>query len=88
MGVEFFPCDDCGESICDAGSYWRCDDCRHKLCDDCRNNHRYSEEDFGDEWACPFCLKDVVTDADLLAFLLAIMQKTREQAVLMYQEIT
>lgn len=88
MGVEFFLCDGCGESICDCGSFWRCEDCSHRLCDDCRNAAHYDEEDYGDEWMCPFCIKDMATDSDLLAFLLNTMQKTREEVLLLYQETT
>lgn len=26
MGVEFFPCDQCGDPVCDAGNYAHCDE--------------------------------------------------------------
>lgn len=34
MGVEYFPCDGCGEIICDAGYFWYCI-CRKMYCQDC-----------------------------------------------------
>lgn len=37
MGVEFFPCGICKESICDAGPYYVCEneDCGANICEAC-----------------------------------------------------
>jgi len=35
MGVEFFPCDICGESICDCGFYESCSNCEVSVCEEC-----------------------------------------------------
>lgn len=33
MGVDFFACENCGETICDAGDFFRCE-CGAKFCSD------------------------------------------------------
>jgi len=35
MGVDYFPCDECEEIICDAGDYYRCENCSNHLCVRC-----------------------------------------------------
>lgn len=35
MGVEFFPCRICEETICDAGPYEHCGNCEAVICENC-----------------------------------------------------
>ncbi len=76
MGVDFFPCDNCGESICDCGDYKRCNDmCGRRWCDKkCASEDGY-KPDNGDEddmegGTCKFCRNEDVEDGPLLHFLL------------------
>lgn len=84
MGVEFFPCDHCGDSICDAGHYEQCNYncCRRWCCDQCAEADGYkalpSEEEAeaaGEEWdedaegTCAFCRKEQFTETQMLDWL-------------------
>src|SRR5690348_13707359 len=42
MGADFFPCDQCSETICDAGPFYMCENCDDYICVDCeaKNNHK------------------------------------------------
>jgi Zinc finger, C3HC4 type (RING finger) len=82
VGVEFFDCDLCGDTICDAGSWFACDDCNHVMCEECEFKH--SNED--GEVACPFCSKEEATDSDLLEFALLKLGMTRHGLLKEYQE--
>lgn len=90
MGVDFFPCDYCGESICDCGSYERCE-CGRRWCDrKCAEKDGYmSDSDgYGDEPdglisgpSCKFCRLEDAEDSKLLRYLLCRYNLTREQVV-------
>ena len=83
MGVDFFPCDGCGESICDCGSYTRCG-CGRRWCDDdcaVKTDHYDSETD-----TCKFCRDEDVEDYILQPFLLKKLGWTREEAVAKFLE--
>ena len=89
MGVDFFPCDDCGESICDCGSYWRCQEgCGARLCDDCADKHKVWDDldDDGNEInPCPYCKREAATDSQLLQFALKKLGVTQEALLKEYQ---
>ena len=75
MGVDFFPCDACGESICDCGSYFQCNDlCGRRWCnDECAIKDGFVDEDNEDGErviSCNFCRNEDVEDGPLLQFLL------------------
>lgn len=82
MGVEFFPCDHCGESICDCGSYERCS-CGRKWCDEkCAKKAGYNSDDEDEEGGtCSFCRMEQAEDYQLLGFLLEKYNLTREQVL-------
>jgi hypothetical protein len=90
MGVEFFPCDYCGESICDCGSYTYCRDiCGRKWCDDkcaAAEGWRADKEDADDpnDFSCNFCRDEDAEDSDLLKFLMKKYNLTREKLLKMY----
>ena len=41
MGVDYFPCDRCGEVISDAGDYYRCSQCPQVFCDECKESVKH-----------------------------------------------
>lgn len=89
MGVEFFPCHYCSESICDCGEYVSCD-CRRKWCTlDCavEEGFYYDEED-QDTAKCNFCQKRDVEDSELVKFLLEKLEVSRDEAVKEYYDAT
>jgi hypothetical protein len=79
MGVDFFPCDRCGESICDCGPYERCNDmCGRRWCDrNCAKEDGYDSED---DRSCNFCRLEDVEDSPLLHFLLKEFNLSLEEA--------
>lgn len=85
MSVDFFDCDECGESICDCGSWWSCEECGHRLCDDCEKKLVTFDDDDDGEEICPFCAKLTATDSQLLEFALGRLSLTREQLFEAYQ---
>lgn len=89
MGVEFFPCDGCGETICDCGSYERCnDECGRRWCDmKCAKADGFINEDEDGELdggSCKFCRNEDVEDSPLLYFILKHFSLTKEKAKAMY----
>lgn len=93
MGVDFYPCDDCGETFPDCGVYFWCEDCSNKLCEECMRRHKAGDR--YDEYTgrekehpyCPFCDGDVVSDADLLEFAIHLTGLTREEIIVRYKGI-
>lgn len=89
MGVDFFPCDSCGETVCDAGPWWQCQECSNRLCEDCERKYNASNdwleydedemEEEGIEVGCPFCRKQKCKDEDLLDFALGKLGLTKDQ---------
>lgn len=94
MGVDFFPCDGCGESICDCGSYIKCRKCEHRWCElSCAiKNGGYKDEDDEDdeydeyEQSCKFCRQEEAEDSDLLNFLIKKYKLNRKTVVQLYFE--
>lgn len=87
MGVDFFPCDRCGETICDCGSWITCngEDCGRRWCSvECACEDGYifdSEEDENDAETCNFCRNEEAEDSTLLHYLLTRYNLTREQVL-------
>lgn len=86
MGVDFFPCDYCGESICDCGSWEECNrDCGRRWCDmKCAKADGYQDED--DVLSCKYCRDEDATDTQLLHFLLRWYGTTMKKAKKLYVE--
>lgn len=83
MGVDFFPCDRCGESICDCGPYERCsDNCGRRWCSmECAKADGYNPDDEErQDDSCNFCRLEDVEDGPLLHFVLKLHNMTLEQA--------
>lgn len=87
MGVEFFPCDYCHESICDCGDYKRCE-CGRRWCDlKCAEKDGYVQEDEdGEEKSCSFCRNEAAEDSDLFNFLLKKYNLERDTVLSEYLE--
>lgn len=89
MGVDFFPCSRCCESICDCGSYVRCE-CGYKWCSDaCAKedgfNNGWDEElDEDVEPSCKYCRDEDLDDSTLLKFVLKHAKLTRKKALKLY----
>jgi hypothetical protein len=79
MGVEFFSCAVCGESVCDSGPYERCE-CGRKWCGKriCLDTDGFENDDFR---SCKFCRDEDVEDVRLLEYCLGRLGMTREQAI-------
>lgn len=76
MSLEFFPCDRCGETICDAGDWWTCKVCQFNLCDECElatsAANRITKK--GDpNPGCPFCRREDATEVQLLSFAMELL---------------
>lgn len=87
MGVDFFACSHCGETICDAGSYETCggvideenlEYCSRAWCDEeCAKGDGYDEE----KGSCKYCRNEELEDYELVSFLLQRLRWTREKAL-------
>lgn len=100
MGVDFFPCTACGESVCDCGPYTRCGQCRRSFCTDCHKGPWLDEgDDFDDEGEpldrerylrsvsnCPVCSLKVIPDDLLLGFVLSELSWDLKEAEGKYRE--
>ncbi len=89
MGVDFFPCDRCGESICDCGDYIRCcDNCGRRWCGmECAAADGFvPESGDGDmqDRTCNFCRNEDVEDSPLLHYLLKRFGLSLKKAKKMY----
>ena len=82
MSVNFFPCDFCGESICDCGPYKHCPgECGRRYCDwECAEGHGITEDRDGEFTLCEYCSGKNVQDRELIEYLLGRLGVTREQA--------
>lgn len=87
MGVDFFPCDYCSETICDCGSYVQCQ-CGRRWCDKkCAKEEGFlTEDEDGDETTCAFCRIEAAEDSDLFEFLLKKYNTTRDNVLKEYIE--
>lgn len=89
MGVDFYACDNCGDTFPDCGDYFRCD-CEAKFC--CTECGGYKsvepEEDVDDHEVitCIHCRMESATSDDLLHFLLKKFDLTHDQAMEMYRK--
>jgi len=72
MSVDFMVCDTCREVFSDCESYEWCDECHNHVCELC-----VSAKGLDLEKNCPFCAKDIVTDAMILEFFWTLVDKER-----------
>jgi hypothetical protein len=82
MGVDFFPCDYCSETICDCGDYIRCD-CGRVWCDEkCAKEEGFRTK--RKKNTCSFCRVEAAEDSDLFEFLLKKYNLTRDDVLKEY----
>lgn len=88
MGVGFFPCDGCGDTVCDYGNYKRCnDDCGKRFCSrQCAEKNGLKSDDECDLKTCNFCRKEDANDSQLLYWLLKRFFLTRKRALDLYRK--
>lgn len=84
MGVDFYACNYCEETFCDAGYYFSCD-CGYHYCDNKCGDRKTDEED-EDKSTCRRCRREYIDDGEILHFILAKFGLTREEAVVMLKE--
>jgi hypothetical protein len=72
-GGSCIICDDSTNSCC--GEDKTCDDCDSEMCRDCFDKRNGT---------CPVCSLEIVTDNQLVSFLLQRCKLTREKAVKLY----
>jgi len=94
MGIDFYACDNCGETFPDCGDYFRCD-CGDKFCStecgDSKVVEPASSDDEDDDsyreevTTCMHCRLESATSYDLLLFILAKFNMTYDQAMDLYK---
>lgn len=89
MGVDFYACQNCGETYCDCGYYFTCS-CEAMFCSDrCGGKKVEKGSESGNYWdditSCVLCRVEVIPDIDLLNFLLKRHNLTRSEAEALYR---
>lgn len=101
MGVDFYPCEECGETFPDCGDYCSCEMCSVMLCTPCANEKGLSSqitdlnqcdeaekaEAVGEGYCqCPYCTGESVTEELLMKFAMEKLGVDREGLAAMYRE--
>lgn len=96
MGVDFYPCQnpDCHQCWCDCGYYFHCVDCERSLCEECSQQYscgKYAPREYDDrnedcteDFNCPFCTGELITDKALLEFAIELTELSREEVITQY----
>ena len=88
MGVDFYPCNYCGETFCDCGDFERCE-CGVKWCSlECAEKEGYTTEIKGKwgEGSCNFCREEDFEDSILLDFALSLLEESRMELIEQYKQ--
>ena len=100
MGVDWYPCEDCGRTFPDCGPCGHCS-CERFFCGSCQNkfNVKYGTWDADDDEdydpnvhedgllkKCDYCAFEKITAEDLLPFVLKKAGLTRKQAETQFRE--
>src|ERR1700712_889579 len=87
MGVSFYPCASCNQTFTTSGDFHSCDSCGLMFCVNCFDDEgfKWLDEDTKQYEeaklkACPICSQRIVTDSDLLKFVLKKLDMTRAKA--------
>lgn len=83
MGVDFFNCDICGGIFADCGPCKMCENCSSYLCGECgdREAKKYGLDENGHLQKCAVCMREVVSDGEILNFLLRKHCLTKEEVM-------
>jgi hypothetical protein len=82
MGVDFYACQNCGETYPDCGDYFTCSTCESSFCSDECGGCQVADDD---TTSCVLCRVEVILDSDLLDFLLKGHNLTRSEAEALYR---
>lgn len=90
MGVDYYTCQNCQRNFPDCGYYFTCTGCENSFCSNKCGGKQVEEESadglsYNDLTSCVLCREEVITDADLLAFILEHFKITHQQAMEMYR---
>jgi len=95
MGVDFYACSQCRDTFPDCGVFSSCETCGEMLCPRCMTQLSVGsrlmdepDEDDADEGyeQCPFCAKQLASDAALLEFALSEMGITKDELAARYRK--
>jgi len=88
MGVDWYPCESCGDTFPDAGYYVYCEGCGRQWCSDgCASSDGYEcpvdeeGEEIIEESTCGYCRGEQFDDDEILAEALNLLGKSREDII-------
>jgi hypothetical protein len=82
MGVDWYPCEQCGETFPDCRDYSHCEGCGRVWCsEECAEKAGSITDDDGEIQSCSICRGEDVTDDKLLEYCLSILYLTRKECV-------
>lgn len=87
MSVDFFDCQQCGETVCECGHFIHCG-CGEKWCSErCAkiDGWKYDEDNFQ---VCNYCQEKDIHDNELVGLLLKYLKWTREEAIEFFKDKT
>lgn len=91
MGVDFYACENCGDTFPDCGYYISCE-CGGRWCSDkCAEEHGFREvyDEDGDvdyeKTTCSYCRKEDFDDNSLLYHALDLLNMDRQQIIESYK---
>jgi hypothetical protein len=89
MGVDYYTCANCARNFPDCGDYFDCITCENVFCSN-KCGKKIVETDVEDgcykeKISCLLCREEVISDNNLMQFLLNHCNLTYEQAVELYK---
>jgi hypothetical protein len=96
MGVDYYACNNCGDTFPDCGYYVSCECGQHWCSESCAEADGHKKEDYIDEdgevyegegeSSCSFCREEDFEDYELLNFALDKLDLSRQDLIKMYSE--
>lgn len=84
MGVDYYSCQNCQETYPDCGDYFTCTGCESNFCSTQCGGRKVEAASTRGSWddktSCVLCRKEVITDSDMVIFLLRRLGITRLHA--------
>ncbi len=62
MGIDYYPCEHCGDTFCDCGDYISCKNCKREYCVDCEDEVKPVRGEGGIVKSCAYCRGEIVSD--------------------------